>query len=210
MPLPVMLNVKKRRCVIVGGGKIGIRKAKQLLEEGAKVMVIGESLHETVPGVQHIAERYNRERLLMLYPFLVIAATSDDATNTIICDDAEAAGVLTMRMDNPARADVWGLIYEDRDSVTVAIRSGSPYLSRYLLKKFTDQLTPELVTLGGWMHSLRPHVKNAIEAQPERAALWKRIFESAIIEQAEAGDLDAAKAILVEIIGSELAQFLPE
>ena len=63
---------------------------------------------------------------------------------------------------------------------------------------------------AGWMRALRPYVKAGIATQPERAALWKRIFESPVVDHIESGDLGAARRELADILGAELAQHVPE
>jgi precorrin-2 dehydrogenase/sirohydrochlorin ferrochelatase len=41
---PVSLNIRGRKCVVVGGGEVALRKAKALLEHGADVKVISPDL----------------------------------------------------------------------------------------------------------------------------------------------------------------------
>ena len=43
---PIFLNINGNKCVIVGGGKVALRKVKMLLECGAKVTVISPILHQ--------------------------------------------------------------------------------------------------------------------------------------------------------------------
>ena len=41
---PVTLNIKGRRCTVVGGGEVALRKVRSLLDEGADVTVISPEL----------------------------------------------------------------------------------------------------------------------------------------------------------------------
>ncbi|MCL4878721.1 MAG: hypothetical protein KJ064_18820 [Anaerolineae bacterium] len=210
MGLPVLLNLENRRCVIVGGGKVGVRQAQKCLQAGAVVIVIGPSLAKNIAGIQYIQARYNRELVLGTRPFLVVAATNKSEINSQIVGDAQQANILTMRVDNPGAADVKGIMSADLGEIQLMAASGTPLLSRYLLDKFSGQITPELLTLAHWLKSLRPHVKRAVASQPDRAALWERIFNSPVMKYIESGDLAAARATLLEILGAELAQHLPE
>lgn len=211
MSLPVLLNVTGKRCLIVGGGAVGVRKAHSLLSHGAKVVILSPSLKAPVPDAQHIAERYSRQRLLELKPWLVVAATNREDVNRAICEDAHAAGILVESMDNPRLGDVRGMVSETRESVTIAVAAGSPRFSRHLAEQFADQLTPELLTLLDWLRLLRPHLKDHVAEQPARAALWERVFasSSAILVPLQQGEVAAAKGILAEILGNWIHPYLP-
>ena len=41
---PVFLNVAGKKCVVVGGGQVALRKVKGLLDAGAEVRVISPAL----------------------------------------------------------------------------------------------------------------------------------------------------------------------
>ena len=41
---PVFLNVRGKRCVVVGGGEVALRKVRVLLEYGADVIVVSPSI----------------------------------------------------------------------------------------------------------------------------------------------------------------------
>lgn len=210
MGIPVVLNLEKRRCVIVGGGSVGIRQAKKCLQAGAEVFIISPSLVEEISGIQHLQARYERSLMLNLKPFLVAAATNHPEVNAQIVTDAQQANLLTMRLDSPNEADVKGLMAVEVGDFQITAASGTPLLSRYLLEKYAAHLTPELVTFAGWLKTLRPHVRNAIADQKQRAALWEHIFHSLIMTRIEAGDLSAARSELAAILGAELAAYLPE
>ncbi len=37
---PIFLNISGKRCVVIGGGQVALRKVRTLLEHGASVQVI--------------------------------------------------------------------------------------------------------------------------------------------------------------------------
>ena len=205
-----MLKVEGRRCLVVGGGKVGVRKARGLRDEGAEVVILSSSLSEALPDVQFIEGRYTTQHLYEINPWLVVAATNSPEVNQQIDDDARAAGILTMLVDNPAGGDVRGIITRSDERITVAVSSGSPRLSRYLADRLHGGIQAEMREFAGWMRALRPHVKAQIAAQADRAALWERIFNSTVLAHVENGDLVRARRELADILGADLAQHLPE
>ncbi len=206
--LPVLLQVEGRRCLVVGGGKVGTRKARQLYEAGAQVTILSSSLHEPVEGIHWEPARYSSAFLLAQRPFLVIAATNDPAANTQIGVDAADAGILCLRADEAGAGDAVSLMARDLDGILVAISSGSPLLSRGLLDLFEQQITPQTLQFAKWLRVLRAHAKEHIPTQAERAALWTRVFEAGVLETLHNGDEAAAKARLKSIVGAELAKYL--
>lgn len=209
MNFPMILKLENRRCVVVGGGKVGSRHARKLRDAGADVITVSSSFAEDLANVQRIEAHYTPEIVLNLKPFLVVAATQDAGINARIVADAQQANILTMRVDSPNEADLKGIMAVEVGEIQLTAASGTPLLSRYLLDKFAAQLTPEILIFAGWLKVLRPHVKHVIANQSDRAALWERIFNSPVMGHIEKGDLASARVELVRVIGAELAGVLP-
>ena len=91
---PVFLNLKGKRCIVVGGGRVAERKALSLLESGADITVISPEVtkrlrKESVKRlnrakgssgkIRHIPRKYKKGDLKNA--FLVIAATDSNEIN---------------------------------------------------------------------------------------------------------------------------------
>ncbi|MCK7515827.1 MAG: hypothetical protein MZV70_75560 [Desulfobacterales bacterium] len=76
---PIGLDISGRRCLVIGGGEVGERKAQRLLECGARVSVVGSELTPALAGlrqegrIDHIPGDYDKG--LLKGAFLVIGAT---------------------------------------------------------------------------------------------------------------------------------------
>ena len=104
--LPLFTDVRNRRCVVVGGGSIALRKASLLWRAGAKVFVIAPRIQ--VELVQ-LAERSGGDAFEREYQsldldntVLVIAATDDEQVNAQVSRDAQARHIPVNVVDNPA------------------------------------------------------------------------------------------------------------
>jgi uroporphyrin-III C-methyltransferase / precorrin-2 dehydrogenase / sirohydrochlorin ferrochelatase len=102
---PVMLDVRGRKCLVVGGGGVALRKVQGLLEEAARVTVVAP---EVVGPLATMAAQ--DEIVLELRPYdgdaengwaLVFAATDDREVNAGVFRDAELAGVWCNVADDP-------------------------------------------------------------------------------------------------------------
>jgi len=105
--LPVQIRLQGRPCVIVGGGRVALRKAAKLMEAGAQVRVIAPVLEGEGwggLGILHEARVYGGPSDLQA--FLVVAATNDHEANGRIAVDARSQGALVLRADAPEDSDI--------------------------------------------------------------------------------------------------------
>lgn len=177
MSYPVVLNVKGKRCLVVGGGKVGSRKAHGLLAEGAQVTVLSSSFAEQLDGVTYIQARYDRQSMQDVAPWLVITATDDPATNAQIQQDANALGAIVIRADDSQAGDAHGLMKRELGGITFTASSGVPILSRYILDTVEDTLSPNLVHAAAQLTAIREDLKTRISDAEQRTAIWQAIAE---------------------------------
>ena len=100
---PVFIDVKGRKCVIIGGGNIGEDKVRKLLDCEAEVVVISPEVNE---GVQELADkasltwhRREYENGDLAGAFIAIASTDDNDVNRQIAAEAEELNVLLNVVD---------------------------------------------------------------------------------------------------------------
>src|SRR5205085_991699 len=90
--------LRGRRCVIVGGGAVGARKASALCDAGATVVVISPEVTEKVINaaenglLTHIPQPFAPEHLNEA--FLAVAATDSPAVNAAVRAAARERGIL--------------------------------------------------------------------------------------------------------------------
>jgi siroheme synthase-like protein len=139
---PVFLDLKDRPVLVIGAGKVALRKARGLLEAGARVTVVAP---ECEPEFDDLGVRMVRRRFRasdMTGAFLVFAATDDRQTNHRIGVAAKGRGVFANIADS---AEECGFIVParvNRGEVQVAISTGgeSPRLSAELRRKLEEIL----------------------------------------------------------------------
>ena len=98
--LPLNLLLKDRLCLLLGAGHVAHRKCLNLLDHGARVVLVAP---DADPRIESLAESgrvevrsgvYAPELLDELSPFLVYAATDDDETNRRVAADSAERGIL--------------------------------------------------------------------------------------------------------------------
>jgi len=100
--LPVYLNIKGEKCLLVGGSDIAVRNASILLEAGAKVGIVAQQRNESfdlLSGWKYVAERFEPEQLDGV--MLVVAAADDLSVNKQIAREAKQRHIPVYVVDMP-------------------------------------------------------------------------------------------------------------
>jgi precorrin-2 dehydrogenase/sirohydrochlorin ferrochelatase len=139
---PIFLDLKDRHVLVVGAGKVALRKTRGLLEAGARVTVVApecEPEFESLP-VRMVQRRFRASDLAGV--MLVFAATDDRLANHRIGIAAKGKGVFANIADSAAECDFVVPARVQRGSVHVAVSTGgeNPRLSAELRKKLEEIL----------------------------------------------------------------------
>ena len=100
---PLFIDLTDKPVTIIGGGRIGLRRAEVLLRFGAKVTVVSPALNHPLAGIVHLCRPYAAGDLRDA--FLAIAATDDDTVNDAVEAEARGLGILFNRADDQNRCE---------------------------------------------------------------------------------------------------------
>lgn len=178
---PVNLVVEGRRCLVVGGGPIGARKARGLHGCGALVTLVApEVCDEAASAGLHAIERRPYRRGEAAGYQLVITATDDPAVNQAVFDDAEAAGVWVNSADDPERCSFTLPAVHRQGAVLVTASTGgkSPALASWLRGWLEDAVGPEFAALAAELAEDRAQVHAAGGSTED--VDWRPVIESTL------------------------------
>lgn len=147
---PIVVRLAGRRVLVVGGGRVALRKVQGLLAAGATVTVVAPLVVDelaALPGVQ--IERRAYEPGDVAGRVLVIAATDDPATQQQVFDDGERLGILVNSADDPDRCSFILPAVARRGPVIVAVstQGRSPALAGHLRDLLAQALPEDLEAL---------------------------------------------------------------
>jgi precorrin-2 dehydrogenase/sirohydrochlorin ferrochelatase len=175
------LDLEGRRCLVVGGGSVGLEKASGLAACGARVTVVSPELDEGFAelDVEWVEREYAPSHLEGA--FLVIAATSDRAVNEAVSADAEARGLLCNVADVPELCNFILPAVHREGPIAVAVSTGgaSPALAKRLRAQIAALVRPEHAELAEELRALRPEVKERFATYEER----RDYFEELVTER---------------------------
>ena len=185
---PIFLQLKRRHCLVVGGGLIAERKVRLLLRAGAAVNIAASeltaelaSLRDQQAIVQH-ADGFDAAQVKGMT--LVIAATSDQQFNQGVADIAEQAGVLCNVVDDAAASSFIVPAIVDRSPVIIAVGTGgnAPVLAQRLKAQIEAWLPTRIAALAKHAGRWRELVKKRYMTLRERRRFWQRFFDGPIAE----------------------------
>lgn len=161
--IPILLQLKEKKVLIVGGGKVALRKAKQMLQEQADVTILSPDID---PAFKNLPIHYLQDAFMPPYLdgyFLVYAATDDASINHAIVQEASQRQMLCGSATRDSEAAFYSMTARENDDFMLALSSKArfPYL-----KPVADDLMNELETRHPRMsrlYQLRPLLLSQIE-----------------------------------------------
>lgn len=200
---PVNLVLEGRRCLVVGGGAVALRKVEGLLACGAIVTVVAPEIDprlRQLPGVT-VEDREYRPGEVAGYR-LAIAATDSTEVNGAVFHDGEAAGVWVNGADDPAHCSFTLPAVVRRGPLMVTVSTGgrSPALARWLRERLEHEIGPEFEILLDLLASERDLRK--AEGRSTEDAGWQNALDSDMLGLIRTGDLTSAREHLHECLSS--------
>ena len=208
--LPVFLQLRCARAVIVGGGRIAARKADLLVRAGARVTVIAPRLHEDLHSraaageLTHLPESFVPAHLDGAV--IAIAATGLRNINEAVSAAARERNVPVNVVDDASLSTFIFPAIIDRSPVLVAVGSAgqAPVLARWVRERIESILPASLGALARFMGEQRKSVQRAL-GPAARRAFWERIVRGKAAAHLLSGDESGGRrAFEAELLMSQL------
>jgi len=203
---PIFLDVCARKCLVVGGGEVALRKVRSLLEHGANLEVVAVTL---CPELAELAEcreislrLKNYEKEDLKGTFLAIAATSQKRLNQKIARQARQLGVLVNVVDSPELSDFILPSYLHRGDLVLAVSTGgaSPALARRVRMRLEGDFGEEYAALTDLVGEVRAELRrNKIAVGGDN---WGKALDLDLLAGLlRSGRRERARAILLHRLG---------
>jgi siroheme synthase-like protein len=204
---PALLNIQGKRCVVIGGGTVALRKVRALLDCGAKVTLVSPTLH---PELAQLAEAGAISLVYRDYEsgdltdaIVAIAATDVREANQKVADEAREKGILINVVDDSEQSDFIIPSYFRRGGLTIAISTAglSPALARKIRTKLEGIFGEECALLLSIVTDVRSALKK--RGITVSADAWQKALDlDLLIGLVRAGQPEKARAVLVRKLGA--------
>lgn len=204
--LPVFLNLKNSRALVVGNGTSATRKAEQLLRAGCELTVMAVEMSEELSVLadkHHFNLNTNDLCADDLSGCVVVFGCSyDDAINMKLYDLAMAAGVLVNISDNTEFCNFIMPAIVDRSPLLIAISSGgtSPLLVRMLKARFETTIPAAYGRLAEFAGSYRDKIKVLIPNLTRRRRFWERMVSGPVAEHLFSSQEEQAERLMDKLL----------
>ncbi|MGC8496997.1 MAG: precorrin-2 dehydrogenase/sirohydrochlorin ferrochelatase family protein [Thermoplasmata archaeon] len=207
MLFPIMLNLKGRSVLVIGGGVVALRKVEILSEFKADITVVSETFIEDFNkfDVEKIKLKIKESKdlaPLMAGRILVIVATNDKKLNELSEQLCEKYNILCNRVDVRESSAIFAATLKNRDIIVSVSSSGTiPSFSVFLRDKIAEQVEIYIPALE-ILKKVREDIK--IRDYEARKKLFKEILSNEEFwRNIEAGNLQNAEIIAKKMGGIE-------
>jgi len=206
---PIFLDLKKRRCLLVGGGDVATRKGRMLAKAGAVLRVVAPEVSTELRELvaQHQGELFIREYQAGDIDGCVLAVTATDINhlNEKISADAKQKNIPVNVVDTPALCTYITPAVIDRSPLMIAISSGgeAPVLARLIRTKLEALIPMGYGKLAHLASRWRDKVKARFDNGDSRRKFWEKILQGPAAELAMNGHDEQADKILAQEIAND-------
>jgi precorrin-2 dehydrogenase/sirohydrochlorin ferrochelatase len=176
------LKLTTRRCLVIGGGRIGLEKVEGLLACGAEVTVVA-------PQIEPALEEYAREGSIVSEKrpyagpsdlegvFMVIAATSDTEVNIRVFEDAERRAMLVNVVDVPPLCNfiLPAIVRTGPLAIAISTAGASPALAKRMKREISELFGEHYAQLALLLNEVRGWAKGTLPTYDDRKAFFESI-----------------------------------
>ncbi|WEG12993.1 NAD(P)-dependent oxidoreductase [Pullulanibacillus sp. KACC 23026] len=179
---PIVLDIKGRTALIIGGGQVAFRKMENLVRGEARVTVISPNLHPSFKGYLERGEmtwiKRDYEEGDEETAFIVIAATDDKALNAIIAKRVSDHQLLNV-VSQPSLGNFSSPALVTRGKLTIAIATegASPLLTKRIKQELEERFEPEFDKYVDFLGQCRALIKNDQLKEQEKHLLLSALLE---------------------------------
>ncbi|MBA2793896.1 MAG: bifunctional precorrin-2 dehydrogenase/sirohydrochlorin ferrochelatase [Thermoleophilaceae bacterium] len=175
------LKLSGRKCVVVGGGEIGLDKVEGLLACDGEVTLVAP---EAITALRELAEegsihweQREYEPADLEGTFMVIAATSDTDVNVGIYDDAEKRAMLVNVVDVPPLCNfiLPAIIRTGPLAIAISTAGASPALAKRIRNQIAEEYGEPYARLAVMLNEVRGWAKGTLPTYGDRKAFFESI-----------------------------------
>lgn len=177
------LKLTGRRCVVVGGGEIGLEKVDGLLAcDGAVTLIAPEAELALEEYASEGSIRWERREYAGAEDldgvFMAIAATNDTDVNIAVYDDAERRAMLVNVVDVPPLCNfiLPAIVRTGPLAIAISTAGASPALAKRMKNEIAQQYGAPYARLAVLLNEVRGWAKGTLPTYQDR----KQFFEGIV------------------------------
>lgn len=195
----ITLDLTGKRCAVIGGGSVALRKVCSLLAAGAEVMVVSPRL------VEYLAELARQDKFVWIRDhyqdkylagcLLVIAATGERETNRLISCFCRANNILVNAADSPHDSSFIVNAALTRGDLVIGVSTNgrSPALARRIKEELGEIYGPRYQEALIFLSEARELAKKRIKDRRIRNQVLAQALDQEVFDLIKKGKNKEAK-----------------
>jgi siroheme synthase-like protein len=204
---PIFLEMKDRRCVVIGGGAVAERKVEGLVAVGANVTVISPAITDGLRdllaqgAIRHVAREY-RAGDRAGYD-LVFVATDNSEINAAVSSEARSLRIWVNSADDADHCDFILPAVIRRGDLAVAVSTGgvSPAVTRAIREELDEYFHADYARFVQIAGEVRKELRE--KSVSPGATAWNRALQGDFRRLIKEGKPVQAKELLLETLGAK-------
>jgi siroheme synthase-like protein len=198
------LRLKGRKCLVVGGGDVGLEKVEGLLACDGDVTLVAPEAHPelvqlALEGSIHWEQRaYEPDDLDGT--FMVIAATDDSEVNIGVFEHADARAMLVNVVDVPPLCNfiLPAIVRTGPLAIAISTAGASPALAKRMKREIADVFGEPYAHLAIMLNDARGWAKSTLPTYQDRKDFFEGIVngEPDPVELLRDGDVDRVRDLI--------------
>lgn len=175
---PFYIDIKDRKILVVGGGKVALRKVEKLLPFESEITVIAPFICDEIKklDVTIIERKFIDSDLDNI--FCAISATDDEVVNGHIFKLCSEKNILVNTVDDK---DKCGFIFPalvNKNGITAGITSSgkSPIYAKYIRERLENLLDDDNADITETLFKYRKRIKSEIRNEADRKIVFERLL----------------------------------
>lgn len=175
---PFYIDIKDKKILVVGGGKVALRKVEKLLQFEPEITVIAPFICDEIRklGVSIIERKFIDNDLDNI--FCAISATDDEVVNGHIFKLCSEKNILVNTVDDK---DKCGFIFPalvNKNGITAGITSSgkSPIYAKYIRERLENLLDDDNADITETLFKYRKRIKSEIRNEADRKIVFERLL----------------------------------
>jgi precorrin-2 dehydrogenase/sirohydrochlorin ferrochelatase len=198
------LKLSGRRCLVVGGGEIGLEKVEGLLACDGDVTLVApdaiEPLRELADEGSIRWERREYRPEDLEGTFMVIASTDDTDVNIKVYEDAERRAMLVNIVDVPPLCNfiLPAVVRTGPLAIAISTAGASPALAKRIKAEIAEEYGEPYARLAILLNEVRGWAKGTLPTYQDRKAFFESIVngEPDPVELLRRGDEQAVRDLI--------------
>ena len=209
---PILVELQRKKALVVGGGKVAQRKIETLLECGAFVQVVARELTAELEElrswrqIEFLGGEFSEAYLEGA--FLVFAATDDVLLNRRVSQAAQQRGLLVNAVDQPADCNFIVPSVLTRGDLLIAVSTSgkSPAFARKVRVELERHFGEEYGLFLSLMGNLRKEILCLGLSQEENKRAFEELVYSDLLPAIREKNWDLASQIIEKVLGRPISK----